>query len=102
MAAAAHFTANVYGRVYGQPPYQGTTARPNAFTNFVQFTSAAAMSFPASGTIFHPVSPGQRVGLTTNYIYSVIEITADGERPQPENQKYGCGESVATLATNVG
>jgi len=101
MAAAAHFSANVYGRVYGQAPYQGTTSA-DAFTNLVQFDSPAVMSFPTTGTIFHPVTPGQRVGNSSNYIYSVIEVTSDGERPQPNNQKYGAGESVATLATNAG
>jgi len=101
MAAAAHFSANVYGRVYGQAPYQGSTSI-DAFTNFVKFENPAVMSFPTTGTIFHPVTPGQRVGNSTSYIYSVIEVTSDGERPQPNNQKYGCGESVATLATSAG
>jgi hypothetical protein len=101
MAAAAHFSANVYGRVYGQPPYQGSTSE-DAFANLVNFTSPAVMSFPTTGTIFHPVTPGQRVGNSTNYIYAVIEVVSDGQRPQPENIKYGAGESVSTLATNAG
>lgn len=101
MAAAAHVTANVYGQVYGQPPYQGTTQN-NAFANFVVWDSPTSMSFPTTGTIFHPVTPGQQVGLTSNYIYSVIEVIPSGLVPGGEGNKYATNQSVATLATNAG
>lgn len=101
MAAAAHVTANVYGMVQGQAPYIGSTSS-DAFARQIDFDSPRVMSFPTTGTIFHPVTPGQRVGLSSNYIYSVIEITDNGQIGQPMNIKYGAGESVTTLATNAG
>lgn len=101
MAAAAHVTANIYGRVFGQAPYQGSN-ESDAFANFVVWDSPTSMSFPTTGTLFHPVTPGQQVGLTSNYIYSVIEVLPGGLTPNPESVKYASNQSVATLATNAG
>ena len=99
MAAAAHVTVNVYGQVFGKPPYIGTNDE-NAFANFVVWDSPTSMSFPTTGTIFHPVTPGQQVGNTSNYIYSVIEVQATGLNV--EGNKYASNQSVATLATSAG
>ena len=99
MAAAAHVTTNVYGQVFGKPPYIGTTD-DNAFARFVEWDSPTSMSFPTTGTIFHPVTPGQQVGNTSNYIYSVIEVQASGLNV--DGIKYASNQSVATLATNAG
>ena len=97
--AASHFQATVYGRIWGQAPYQGTD-HTDAFANSSSFDSPATMSFPVTSAILHPVTPGQRVG--SNYVYSVIEVVTNGLAPQPGNIKYGAGESVSTLATDAG
>ncbi len=100
MAAAAHFTANVYGKVNAAPPYQGTNSQ-NAFGGaFVAFDSPSTFSFPTTGTVFYPVSPGQQVGNTSNYIYSVIELQATGLNVHGDC--YASNQSVATLATAAG
>jgi hypothetical protein len=101
MAAASHVTSGIYGKVFGQPPYIGTTSN-DAFTRFVEWDSPLQMSFPAQGTVFHQVTPGQRVGNTSNYIYSVIEFSPTGLTPNGNGDKYASNQSVATLATNVG
>lgn len=101
MAAAAHVTVNVYGYVQGTPPYIGTDSN-DAFDRFIQFDSPIAMSFPTTGTIFHPVTPGQQVGNTSNYIYSVIEVQPTGLTPPHQSSKFASNQSVSTLATNAG
>lgn len=101
MAAAAHVTAGIYGQVLGAPPYIGSVDN-DAFSEFKVWASPVQMSFPTTGTIFHPVSPGQQVGNTSNYIYSVIEVQATGASPQPQSWKYASNMSVGTLATNAG
>lgn len=101
MAAASQVTTNVYGRVFGQPPYQGTTSS-DAFTNFVAWDSPTSMSFATGAITIHPVTPGQRVGDTSNYIYSVVELNPTGLTPQPESLKYASNQSVATIATAAG
>lgn len=98
---AVRVTAVVYGTVAGAPPYQGSNST-DAFSNLSAWESPAAMSFPAgTGVLFHPVTPGQRVGTSSNYIYSVIEVQATGSSPQPQSIKYGSGKSVATLASDA-
>lgn len=99
MAAAAHVSVNVYGQVWGKPPYQGDNST-DAFTRFVQWDQPTSMSFPTAGTIIHPVFPGQRVGNTSNYIYSVIEVQPTGLNV--EGDKFASNQSVATLATAAG
>ena len=94
MSAAAHVTTWVYGTVKGAPPYIGAT--PFAEQN--TFSQQVSMSFPTSGTIFHPTTQGIRFG--NNYVYSVIEVQPTGLN-QPSN-KYASSDSVATLATNAG
>lgn len=99
---AVRVTAVVYGTVAGQPPYQGSNSG-DAFANLNAWDSPAAMSFPAgTGVVFHPVSPGQRVGISSNYIYSVIEVPSTSSTPTAESAKYGSGKTVTTLASDAG
>lgn len=93
MAAAAHVTTWVYGTVQGGPPYIGS----NPFANQITWAQQQQMSFPTTGTAFHPTSQGIRFG--NNYVYSVIEVFASGLN-QPST-KFGSGDSVATLATDA-
>src|SRR5687768_1843123 len=99
MAAAAHVTAGIYGKVLGAPPYIGTNDA-DAFATFNKWDTPLSMSFPTTGTVFHQVTPGQQVGNSSNYIYSVIEVVAGGNNVSGE--KYASNMSVATLATNAG
>lgn len=99
MAAAAHVTAGIYGQVWGQPPYIGDNST-DAFSRFTQWDSPIQMSFPTTGTVFHQVSPGQQVGNSSNYIYSVIEMQPTGLNV--EGDKYASNIPLATLATNAG
>lgn len=101
MAAASQVVSNIYGRVFGQPPFQGSNSS-DAFTNFVVWDSPTTMGFATQSITIHPVTPGQRVGNTSNYIYSVIEVNPSGLTPQPESLKYASNQAVATIATNAG
>lgn len=94
MAAAAHFSAFVYGMVQGAPPYRGSSP----FARQINFPAGTIMSFPTAGTTFSPTNQGVRFG--SNYVYSVIEVAPTGLN-QP-SAKYAAGESVATLATLAG
>lgn len=97
MSAAAHVTANVYGLFEGSPPFGGGLPSP---TRTIFWDTPVQMSFPTTGTIFHPVNPGVRVGNTSNYIYSVIEVQQTGLNVH--SVKYASNQSVTTLATNAG
>lgn len=97
MAAAAHLTTNVYGFFEGQPPF-GTGLPSPARTVF--YDTPVTMSFPTTGTVFYPVSPGIQVNNTSNYIYSVIEVQPTGLNTH--GVKYASNQSVATLATAAG
>lgn len=99
MAAASHFTAGIYGTVAGQAPY---TNSADPWANFSQWTTPVQMSFPTAGTVFHEVTPGQRVGQTSNYIYSVIEVLPTGLTTTPQDKKYATNVLIATLITNAG
>ena len=99
MSAAAHVTAGIYGYVQGGPPYGGGTT-PGSPARFIPWTTPVQMSFPTTGTVFHPVTPGIQVGNTSNYIYSVIEVQQTGLNVQ--STKYASNMSVSTLATNAG
>lgn len=99
MAAAAHVTAGVYGTIAGQPPYTNPT---EPWANFNKWKYPAQMSFPTTGTVFHEVNPGQRVGNTSNYIYSIIEVQPTGLTGPNESSKYASNVLLATLATNAG
>lgn len=97
MAAAAHLTANIYGMIQGQPPFGTGLSSPD---RNIFWTTPVTMSFPTTGTVFHPVSPGIQVGATSNYIYSVIEVQPTGLNVH--GGKYASNQSVATLATLAG
>ena len=99
MAAASHVTAGVYGTIAGQPPY---TNNPPTIANFNQWDNAAQMSFPTTGTVFHEVNPGYRVGQTSNYIYSIIEVLPTGLATPAQDAKYATNVLIATLITNAG
>ncbi len=99
MSAASKVTAGVYGTIAGQPPYTNVN---EPWANFNKWKNAAQMSFPTAGTVFHEVNPGQQVGNTSNYIYSVIEVVPTGLTPPAESTKYASNVLLATLATNAG
>ncbi len=99
MSAAAHVTAGVYGTIAGQPPY---THGDPPWSNFNPWPTPAQMSFGTGVTTFHEVSPGQRVGNSSNYIYSVIEVLPTGLTPPNQSAKYATNKSVATLASDAG
>lgn len=96
---AVHVTAGIYGTIAGQPPY---TRGTDPWANFNQWKSPAQMSFPTTGTVFHEVNPGQQVGSTSNYIYSVIEVVQSGLQPPSESTKYATNILIATLASSAG
>jgi hypothetical protein len=102
MAAAAHVTVNVYGQAWGKAPYgtgieKGGLDSPDRITFWA---TPVALSFPTTGTVFYPVSPGIQVGTTSNYIYSIVEVQPTGLNVHGD--KYVSNQSVATLATNAG
>jgi hypothetical protein len=97
MAAAAHVAAGIYGTIQGQPPYVGSNEQ---FSRQIDWGTPVQMSFPTTGTVFHQVTPGARVGNSSNYIYSVIEVQPTGLNVH--GAKYVSNMSVATLATNAG
>ena len=97
MAAAAHLTTNVYGLAFGNPPFGTDVGSPS---RIVFWDAAQPMSFPTTGTVFHPVTPGIQVGNTSNYIYSLIEVQPTGLNVHGD--KYASNQSVATLATAAG
>jgi hypothetical protein len=94
MAAAAHFSAGIYGEITGKPPYVGA----NPFSSQTNYTQPAALSMPTSGTIFHPLSQGILFG--SKYCYSIIEILPQGL--QQYSRKLATDQTVATLATSAG
>jgi len=95
MAAASHVITLIYGTIQGAPPYIGA----NPFSRQDTFAGGPrSMSFPTTGTIFHPTSQGIRFG--SYYVYSIIEIESTGLN-QPST-KYASSDSVGTLATNAG
>lgn len=97
MAAAAHFSTRVYGRVEGSPPYtdqDGTTA----FSRVIDYNYAGITSFPTDGTTFSPLPNGVRVGGA--YVYTVIQVAPTGLNVH--GNQYVTDSSVATLATAAG
>lgn len=96
MAAAAHFTARVYGSIQGAPPF--TSGGVTAFTKATGFDTAQLMSFPTAGTTISALPNGFSVGGA--YVYSVIEVAASGLNKYPA--QYVTDSSFATLATNAG
>jgi len=96
---AAHVTAGIYGTMEGSPPFGTGLGSP---TRNLFWDTAVQMSFPTDGTVFHPVLPGVRVGNTSNYIYSIIEVLPTGLTTPGHGTKYASNASVATLASGAG
>ena len=92
---SARLDANIYGFVQGGPPFGTGLGDPS---RFLPWDTPGVMNFPTTGTVFHPVSPGVRVGNTSNYIYSLVEVLPTGLNVH--GTKYASNQSVATLATN--
>lgn len=96
MAAAAHFSARVYGQVEGAPPFYAGSAA--GFSRVIDFPVAPVLSFPTGTTTFHTLANGVLVGGA--YVYSVIEVMPSGLNVH--GVKYVSDSSVATLATLAG
>lgn len=100
MAAAAHFTARVYGFVEGSPPYLNSSGQ-SAFDRAVPFNPAPLMSLPTTGTNFVSLPNGVQMGSTNgSYVYSVIQVAPSGLNVHPK--QYVTDQSVTTLATSAG
>lgn len=99
MAAAAHFSARIYGYVEGQPPFQNSDGTQAAITRFVDWPTSQIANLPTTGVNFWPLPAGYRVG-NGAYIYSIIEIQPTGLNVH--GFKYGTDLSVASLATLAG
>lgn len=99
MAAAAHFSAGIYGEVEGNPPFQDANGA-SSFSRTKPWPTPGIVSLPTTGTQFYPLPNG--VQLTTGgfYVYSVIEIQPTGLNTH--GTKYVSNASVATLATLAG
>lgn len=97
MAAAAHFTARIYGQIEGNPPYTNPSGA-TAFSRVIDFNYRGLVSFPTTGTSFFPLPNGMVVG--GSYVYSVIQVAPSGLNVHGE--QYVTDSSVATLATAAG
>lgn len=97
MAAAAHFSARIYGRVEGSPPFT-TDAGTSGFSRIIDFNYRGIVSFPTDGTSFFPLPNGVVVGGA--YVYSVIQVAPSGLNVH--GAQYVTDSSVATLATAAG
>ncbi len=97
MAAASHFSTQIYGMIEGSPPYtdgNGSTA----FSRVIPFDYGGTWSLPTQGTIFVPLKNGVVIG--GNYVYSVIQVAPSGLNVH--GVQYVTPDSVATLATAAG
>jgi len=99
MAAAAHFSAGIYGEVEGSAPFQDS-AGATAFSRVKPWPTAGIVSLPTTGTVFYPLPNGVQVTSGGFYVYSVIEVQPTGLNTH--GTKYVSNASVATLATLAG
>ena len=97
MAAAAHFSARIYGQIEGSPPYTNASGA-TSFARTIDFNYRGLVSFPTNGTTFFPLPNGVVVGGA--YVYSVIQVAPSGLNIHGE--QYVTDSSVATLATAAG
>lgn len=97
MAAAAHFSARIYGAIEGNPPFTNGSGQ-TAFSRAIDYDYAGLVSFPTEGTTFHPLPNGYVVGGA--YVYSVIRVAPSGLNVH--GAQYVTDSSVATLATAAG
>lgn len=97
MAAAAHFTARIYGEVHGSAPFQDANGA-TSFDRAMPWATATVASLPTTGTQFYTLPNGALVG--NSYVYSVIEVQPTGLNVH--STKYVSDQSVAALATLAG
>jgi len=97
MAAAAHFSARIYGEIEGQPPFQNASGA-TAFSRVKDWPASGIVSLPTTGTEFFPLPNGTQVGGA--YVYSVIHIQPTGLNTH--GTKYVSDTSAAALATLAG
>lgn len=98
MAAAAHFSARVYGEIEGQVPFQNASGLA-AFSRVKDFPSAQVNSFPTTGTVVWALPNGYQMP-NGSYVYSVIEVQPTGLNAHGD--KYVSDQSAAALATLAG
>lgn len=98
MAAAAHFSARIYGEINGNPPFQDGSGL-SAFSLTKPFPSPQVNSFPTTGTTFWALPNGYQMP-SGSYVYSVIEVEASGLNVH--STKYVSDQSAAALATLAG
>lgn len=91
---ATQLSATVFGTIEGSPPYGDGLSSP---TRRLIWKNSAAMSFPTGEVVLHPVNPQIRIGSSSNYIYSVIEVIPGGMNQH--SQKYASSSTVASLIT---
>lgn len=97
MAAAAHFSTRIYGRIEGSPPFTDDDGA-TAFSRAIPFNSDGIVSLPTDGTAFWPLPNGFLMG--NFYVYSVIVMPPTGLNVHGD--KFVTDTSVATLATSAG
>lgn len=97
MAAAAHFSARIYGEIEGTPPFQNGSGATN-FTRVKNWPTSGIVSLPTTGVGIFPLPNGTVVGGA--YVYSVIEVAPTGLNVH--STKYVSDSSAATLATLAG
>lgn len=98
MAAAAHFSARIYGQVEGNAPFQDGNGAAS-FSRIKPFPTALVNSFPTAGVNIWALSNGVQMP-AGQYVYSVIEVLPSGLNVHSD--KYVSDQSAATLATNAG
>jgi len=97
MAAAAHFSARIYGEVEGSVPFQDANGA-TSFSRVKTWPTATVASLPTTGTQFYTLPNGALVG--NSYVYSVIEVQPTGLNVH--STKYVSDQSAAALATLAG
>jgi hypothetical protein len=95
MAAAAHFSARIYGAINGNPPFTDGDGA-SAFSLSTKFNYAGVASFPTTGVSFWPLPNGFDMGGGA-YVYSVIRVEPSGLNVH--GAQYVTDSSTATLAT---
>lgn len=98
MAAAAHFSARIYGEVEGQVPFQNASGQ-TAFSRVKDHPTPGVVSLPTTGTTFWPLPNGYQMA-NGSYVYSVIEVQASGLNVH--SNKFVSDQSAAALATLAG
>jgi hypothetical protein len=94
---SAHFSAWIYGEVQGNDPGSGTT---NAYARTIDYNAAqqGIKSFPAVGTVFHPLSPVVSIGGVN--CAAIVEVLPQGLNVH--GRKYATVSDVGTLNSAAG